>query len=381
MKKNIHYLIALLCAGLSTQLSAQCVNGLDPLGRPCRNVIQTAVPFLRITPDARSGGMGDAGIAVSADPNALHFNGSKMALSESSKSVSMTYTPWFRNSGSDNIYLLNLAGFKQFGNDKNKQAFGIDVRYFSFGTLEWMDENGTRLNQGTPREMSLSIGYARQLTEHLSVGVTGKYIYSNLATGSSVGSTQIKSGKAGAVDVSLTYKKPIQMGSKPTHLTLGAAVSNLGNKISYLYQNDFLPTNLGLGAAWAVSVDAHNSFTFALDANKLLVPTPDAAGTWRNVGVTQGIFQSFSDNYSASGEKLREWTWSTGAEYWYDKQFAIRTGYFYEHASKGGRQYWTTGIGFKSTIATINASYLVPMSVQRNPLGNTLRFSLLFDLK
>jgi hypothetical protein len=363
------------------QLAAQCVNGLDPLGRPCRNVIQTAVPFLRITPDARSGGMGDAGIAVSADPNALHFNGSKMALSESSKTLSMTYTPWFRNLGSDNIYLLNIAGFKQFGNAQNKQAFGIDVRYFSFGTLEWMDENGTRLNQGTPREMSVSIGYARQLTEHLSVGVTGKYIYSNLAMGSSVGSTQIKSGKAGAVDVSLTYKKPIQMGSKPTYLTLGVAISNLGNKISYLYQNDFLPTNLGIGAAWAVSVDAHNSFTFALDANKLLVPTPDAAGTWRNVGVVKGIFQSFSDDYSASGEKLREWTWSTGAEYWYDKQFAIRTGYFYEHASKGGRQYWTTGIGFKSSLATINASYLVPMSVQRNPLGNTLRFSLLFDLK
>jgi Type IX secretion system protein PorV len=380
MKKNINFIATLLLLAIFSNLNAQCVNGLDPLGRPCRNTIQTAVPFMRITPDARSGGMGDAGIAVEGDANAMHFNSSKMSFSEQQSSVSMTYTPWFRNLGADNLYLANLSGFNQFGDPSHKQAIGIDFRFFSLGTLQWMDANGTRLSEGTPREMSLAIGYSRQLTAHLAVGLTGKYIYSNLASGIAVGTTSIRSGSAGAADLSLTYKKPIHVGDKKSDLMIGVAVSNLGNKITYLYRSDFLPTNLGIGAAYSTQLDPHNALTFCLDVNKLLVPTPDAAGTWQNTGVVDGIFKSFSDNYSASGEKFRELTWSTGAEYWYDKQLALRAGYFYEHESKGGRQYFTTGFGFKYNMYGVNFSYLVPLSTQRNPLGNTLRFSILFDL-
>jgi hypothetical protein len=249
------------------------------------------------------------------------------------------------------------------------------------GTLAWTDASGNALREGTPREMSIAIAYSRQLTTHLAVGLTGKYIYSNLASGMAVGMNPIRSGKAGAVDVSLTYQKPMMISDKKADLTLGLAVSNMGNKITYLYRSDFLPTNLGLGAAWAMQLDPHNALTFALDVNKLLVPTPDAQRTWQNVGVVEGMFQSFSDNYSTRGEKFRELTWSTGVEYWYDKQLALRAGYFYEHESKGGRQYFTTGLGLKYNLYGINFSYLVPMSTQRNPLGNTLRFSLLFDLQ
>lgn len=380
MKKNIYFLAIGLILSTATNLTAQCANGLDPLGRPCRNVIQTAVPFLRIAPDARSGGMGDAGIAVTADPNAMHFNGSKMAFATPKTGISITYTPWFRNLGADNIYLANLSGFNKFGSETHQQAIGIDFRFFSMGTLNWTDANGTRLSEGIPREMSLAIAYSRQLTAHLAVGLTGKYIYSNLASGMGVGMNPIRSGKAGAVDVSLTYQKPMMISGKKTDLSIGLAVSNMGNKITYLYRSDFLPTNLGLGAAWAMQLDPHNALTFALDVNKVLVPTPDAQRTWQNVGVVKGMFQSFSDDYSTSGEKFRELTWSTGVEYWYDKQLALRAGYFYEHESKGGRQYFTTGLGLKYNLYGINFSYLVPMSAQRNPLGNTLRMSILFDL-
>jgi hypothetical protein len=380
MKKNIYFSTILLLLSHATNLTAQCANGLDPLGRPCRNVIQTAVPFMRITPDARSGGMGDAGIAVTADPNAMHFNASKMAFTTQETGISMTYTPWFRNLGADNIYLGNLVGVHQFGSEKHKQAIGMDFRFFSMGTLTWTDADGNTLRDGIPREMSFAIAYSRQLTAHLAVGLTGKYIYSNLVAGMGVGMNPIRSGKAGAVDISLTYRKPMVVADKKTDLTIGLAVSNMGNKITYLYQSNFLPTNLGLGAAWAVQFDPHNALTFALDVNKLLVPTPDAQRTWQNIGVVQGMFQSFSDNYSTSGEKFREITWSTGLEYWYDKKLALRTGYFYEHESKGGRQYFTTGIGLKYNLYSINFSYLVPMSIRRNPLGNTLRLSIMFDL-
>ncbi|MEY4935510.1 MAG: hypothetical protein RIS64_1869 [Bacteroidota bacterium] len=365
---------------VTTTLTGQCHDKIDPLGRPCRNVIQTAVPFMRIAPDARSGAMGDVGIATSPDANAMHFNASKLVFAEQSTGASVTYTPWLRNLGVDDIYLADFAGFYQFGEGKRKQAVGIDLRYFSLGKIDWTDENGTRLSEGVPREFSAAVGYSRQLTDKLSVGLTGKFIYSNLAAGLSIGSQQIGSGKAGAADVSLTYKTPIKMSDKKTNLMLGLAVSNIGSKVTYVKNGDFLPTNMGLGAAWEIPLDQYNTITFALDVNKLLVPTPDSLGEWRTLGSVAGIFRSFADSKSNFGEKMRELYWSTGVEYWYDKQFAVRAGYFYEHSTKGGRQYFTAGLGLKYNVFGINLSYLVPTTSQRNPLDNTLRFSLLFDL-
>jgi hypothetical protein len=170
------------------------------------------------------------------------------------------------------------------------------------------------------------------------------------------------------------------MSDKKTNLMLGLAVSNIGSKVTYVKNGDFLPTNMGLGAAWEIPLDQYNTITFALDVNKLLVPTPDSLGEWRTLGSVAGIFRSFADSKSNFGEKMRELYWSTGVEYWYDKQFAVRAGYFYEHSTKGGRQYFTAGLGLKYNVFGINLSYLVPTTSQRNPLDNTLRFSLLFDL-
>jgi Type IX secretion system protein PorV len=384
MKKmnNILRLIALLILISNTtkaQVKGGCSQGYNVItGQPCSGPIRTAVPFLLINPDARSGAMGDAGIANGADANSIHFNASKLAFAEQNFGASLTYTPWLRNLGVNDIYLAYATGFYKFGN-KAKQAVGVGLRYFSLGSLEWTDYNGNSLGQGTPREVEVAVSYSRQLSENLAVGATGKYIYSNLATDQSVGTDPIQSGVSGAFDFSLTYRKPFKMAAGKSNLTIGASIKNVGNKITYLRTADFLPTNLGLGGAWEMPFDQYNSIIFALDFNKLLVPSPDSAGLWRNKSVISGVFSSFGDAAGGFSEEVTEINTSFGIEYWYDKQFAVRAGYFYEPVGKGGRQYFTVGLGLKYSILGINLSYLVPTSSSRGPLDNTLRFSLMFD--
>jgi Type IX secretion system protein PorV len=395
MKKTLILLVAtVLFMGTNTLVSAQqqgCdpTTGKDPLGRDCGGAVQTAVPFLMINPDARSGAMGDVGIAISPDANAIHFNASKYAMAPQKFGMSLTYTPWLRSLGVNDIYLAYAAGYYQFGTDV-KQAIGVSLRYFSLGSIQWTDFNASVLGEGSPREFETAVSYSRQLSKYLAVGATAKFIYSNLATGQSPdgGSERISSGRAGAVDFSMTYKKPITMAAGPSTLMIGAAIKNIGNKITYLRSSDFLPQNLGIGAAWDIPLDQYNSIVVALDLNKLLVPTPNPLDTvrganglpaWKDKSPISAALGSFGDAPGGGQEELKEINFSAGVEYWYDKQFAVRAGYFYEHAEKGGRRYFTVGLGLKYNVMGINLSYLVPTSSQRGPLDNTLRFSLLFD--
>jgi hypothetical protein len=390
MKNFILFALIFMISIISTpKTSAQCFDGFLPNGQKCGGTIQSAVPFLRINPDARSGGMGDVGIALSPDANAIHFNASKLALTDQKFGASLTYTPWLRNLGVDDIYMAYGSGFYQF-DSKVKQTVGVALRYFSLGNITWTDNSGGPLGEGSPREYEVAVSYARQLSPNLAVGVTGKYIYSNLATGQSVGGSQpITSGITGAVDVSMTYKKPMKMAGGASSIMVGGAITNIGGKVSYLNSSDFLPTNLGIGSAWEIPFDQYNSLTIALDLNKMLVITPQPDNTidnnnnkipdWKEVGSVRGMFKSFGDAPGGFKEEMKEINLSAGLEYWYDKQFSVRAGYFREDQSKGGRQYLTMGLGLKYNVMGINLSYLLPTSSQRGPLDNTLRFSLLFD--
>ncbi len=363
---------------------------------PCTNTIITSVPFLRITPDARSGAMGDAGIAISPDANAIHYNASKLAFAEKDLSLSATYTPWLRALGLNDVYMAYLSGYKQID---DRQSLGFGLRYFSLGLINYTNDSGQENGTGKPNEFEISAAYARKLSDNFSVSVGGKFIYSNLAAGQRVGVVEINPGTAGAVDFGVTYKKDIELSGNETNLTIGAAVTNLGTKISYTNSanKDFIPTNLGVGAAWEFQFDEYNSFTITTDINKLLVPTPclgsndpntpdcdvDQNGIpdYKEKSVVGGLIGSFGDAPGGFSEEVRELMYSVGMEYWYDKQFAVRAGYYTEAQTKGNRQFFTVGLGLKYNVFGLNFSYLVPTTNQRNPLDNTLRFSLIFDFE
>lgn len=377
-----------LTLNAQSTIQPRCVDGFNPIdGSKCANAVVSAVPFLRITPDARGGAMGDAGIATSADANGMFYNQSKLAFAKQDVSVSATYTPWLRNLGLNDVYLAYLSAYKKIG---DFQAVGMSLRYFSLGDIEFTDESGTPLGVGKPNEFEITGAYSRKLTERFSAGIGAKFIYSNLATGQMVQGAQIRPATAGAADVSMTYKAPITINRKKSEMTVGASITNIGNKVSYTrsVNRDFIPTNLGVGVAWKMNLDDYNTLTFTTDFNKLLVPTPrpeiNVTGDpdvpdYKELSPVRGIFRSFGDAPGGFSEELKEITLSAGAEYWYDEQFAIRAGYFLEHRSKGARRYLSVGLGLKYNIFGMNFSYLVPTSNQRNPLDNTLRFSLLFD--
>jgi Type IX secretion system protein PorV len=390
----------MMATALTAQVQVQCVNGkgqafdpitgkLVPTGERCANAVTSAVPFLRITPDARGGSMGDVGIATSADANSMHYNPSKLAFADKNISVSATYTPWMRNLGLQDVYLAYLSGYKKI--DEN-QAIGLGLRYFSLGNIEFTNDQGQSIGQGRPNEFEVSAGYSRRLSKYFAAGIAAKFIYSNLASGQFIPgtSTEIKPGIAGAADLSMTYKKPISINKRKNEMTIGLAMSNLGSKITYTnsINRDYIPTNLGLGLGWKMNLDEYNTLTFTTDFNKLLLPTPDPESTdgdqipdYRQLSPVRAVFRSFGDAKGGLAEELREITTGIGAEYWYDDQFAVRAGYFYEHYSKGNRKYFSVGLGIKYNIFGLNFSYLVPTTNQRNPLDNTLRFSLIFDFE
>lgn len=375
--------VGLFFATSYAQTTPECplsING------KCINPLITAVPFLRIIPDARSAALGDAGIGASADANAMHINSSKLVFADSKFSVAGSYSPWLRSLGLTDVYLAYLAGYYKL--DK-VQTIAASLRYFSLGNITFTDDQGNTIRPGKPNEYELGLGYSRLLAENLSAGITGKFIYSNLAAGQVVESTDIFAGSAFAADLSMTYKKKLKMGNTPSNLTLGLALSNIGSKITYTksVNKDFLPANMGVGAGWEFQLDEHNSLTFLLDLNKLLVPTPtnvDADNNvrpdYRDKSPIAGILGSFSDAPGGFSEEIREVSYSSGMEYWYDKQFALRLGYYYEDATKGNRKFITAGMGVKYNVFSLNFSYLVPTSNQRNPLDNTLRFTFLFDI-
>ena len=360
-----------------------------PDGSPCPNSIITAVPFLRIVSDARSAALGDAGIAISPDANALHFNDSKLVFAEQDLGISATYTPWLRELGLNDVYIAYLTGFYKIS---DLQAVGLGLRYFSLGEINFTDINGEPLGNGRPNEFELKGSYARKLSDHFAAAIGAKFIYSNLASGQTVNGQEITVGTAGAADVSFTYSGPLKMQNMESNLTVGLALSNSGSKITYTNaannERDFIPANLGIGAAWELNFDEFNSLTIVTDINKFLVPTPcledcdpgqNGIPDWKEESPIGGIFSSFGDAPGGFSEELQELMFSFGLEYWYDKQFAVRAGYYFEDQTKGARRFFTVGLGLKYNIFGLNFSYLVPTTNQRNPLDNTLRFSLLFD--
>ncbi|RYZ56067.1 MAG: type IX secretion system outer membrane channel protein PorV [Sphingobacteriales bacterium] len=370
-----------LLTGLATQSFAQSnVNGTAV------NTITTAVPFLRISPDARSGGMGDVGIAISADANSQFWNVAKVPFAPKKYGISATYTPWLKDLVPD-IFLAYLSGYAKFGEN---QAVSASLRYFSLGDINFTDINATPIGTGKPREFSFDIGYSRKLSENLSTGLSLRYINSAIATGLSAGpGIDYKPGNAFSADLGVYYTKTKEIDEfTSNNLSLGAVLSNVGSKISYnSTRKDFIPINLGIGAAYTKGIDEYNKVTIALDINKLLVPTPqDTTGDGRGdyipeKSVVSGILGSFNDAPGGFSEELREFQVSLGAEYWYQNQFAVRAGYFYEDKTKGDRKYLTVGLGVKLNVFTLNGAYLVPSGsgINRNPLSNTFRFSLLFD--
>jgi len=348
------------------------------------NVVTSAVPFLRISPDARAGGMGDVGIATSPDANSAFWNLAKTPFSKSTKSISATYTPWLKDLGLNDVYLASLAGYYKLDDE---QAISSSIRYFSLGNIQFTDFAGNDLQAFRPREFSIDFGYSRKLSDKLGLGVALRYINSNLAGGQALNGVTYKAGNAVAGDISLFHNGTKESGAG---INWGVTLSNLGSKISYTsdaLQKDYIPANLGIGIAHTSVFDETSKLTFGLDINKLLVPTPPALGdsaalaNYRSKSVISSWASSFGDAGSF-GNELKEFQASIGAEYSYNDQFMVRAGYFYEDKDKGNRKYFTMGAGIKYNVFGLNFSYLIPSGngVNRNPLSNTLRFSLVFDL-
>jgi hypothetical protein len=349
------------------------------------NVVTTAVPFLRISPDARSGGMGELGIATSPDAYSIFWNVGKTAFNTSKARISATYTPWMRDLVND-VYLANVSGFYKMSDD---QAITGSVRYFSLGDIQFTDNLGNTFGNFRPREFGVDLGYSRKLNDKSGVGITLKYINSNLAGGTAVGSTTYQAGSAIAADLGYYHTNKDANGAG---LAWGVTLSNLGSKIAYTTNadaRDFIPANLGAGVNYTKVYNDKNKLSFGLETNKLLVPTPPAEGdaaalaAYRSKGVVSSWLSSLGDAPGGFGEELKEFQWSMGAEYIYNKQFALRAGYFYENVTKGNRRYFTTGLGVYYNVFMFNFSYLIPTGagVTRNPLSNTLRFSVAFDLE
>jgi len=325
-------------------------------GQCISNTQLTAMPFLRIVPDARGGGMGDVGIAVPSDANSMYYNASKLVFNEQDVGLAVTYTPWLRNLGLDDVYMAYLSGYRQID---NFSAIGVSMRFFSLGDITFTDNNGDPLGD---------------------VPAT-----------------------AFAADISMNWFKEGSMVAGGSKWHFGLAMTNIGSKVSYTGNDlkDFIPANLGIGTALELNFDEFNAITLALDINKLLTPSPisstikdadgndipnpaystdgDEIGDFRQVSLFSGIFGSFSDAQGGFSEELREINYSLGLEYWYDKQFAVRAGYYFENPNKGDRQFLTVGVGIKYNVFGIDLSYLTPTNNRRNPLDNTLRFSLIFD--
>lgn len=362
------------------------------------NTITTAVPFLLIAPDARGGAMGDAGVSSFPDANSQHWNPAKYNFIDKDFGFAVSYSPWLRKLVND----INLAYLGMYKKINKRQVVAMSLRYFSLGNITFTNETGQNIGQYKPNEFAIDASYGFKFTNEVSGAIALRYIYSNLTGGIYVAGAASKAGQSVAADVAVYYEKPIKIKKMNTYFALGVNISNIGSKISYTenLERDFIPTNLRIGPSYTMQFDEHNSLAFMVDFNKLLVPTPpdylldstgkyiyDASGNKiiekgknPNVGVVKGMVQSFYDAPGGFSEELREINYSIGLEYWYDKLFSIRTGFFSENKTKGNRKYFTVGAGLRYSVFGLDFAYLVPIE-QRNPLENTLRFSLLFNFE
>ena len=385
--RNIATAFVLLSFGGS--LSAQRIDPNDSIriSLSGRSIV-TAVPFLLISPDARSGAMGDVGAASSPDINSQHWNAAKYPFIRDRYGMSVTYSPWLRTLVPD-MNLLYLAGYYRVD---DLSAFAGSLRFFSLGTVHFRESSDDPGIPYNPNEYAIDLSYSRKLSEHFSLAVTGRYIRSDLTQGySGTGASRASPANSGAADVSMYYARDLKAlsGTEGSSFALGMNISNIGAKLSYsqnLDAKDFLPANLRLGGAYTLQVDRHNEVTVLLDFNKLLVPTPQLRDTSassrdpKEMEVMESIFSSFSDAPGGFSEEMREIYISAGLEYWYNQTFAVRGGYFHENKYKGGRQYFTLGAGLRFNVFEIDFSYLLPSANNAtNPLKNTLRFTLKFN--
>jgi hypothetical protein len=371
---------------LTILLLIACIshNTLSAQTTPELNAIQTVVPFLTIAPDSRAGAMGDVGVATVPDNYSIFWNAAKLAYIDGNSGFALSYSPWLRTLIPD----INIAYVSFYKRIDARQVMAMSLIYSSLGDIPFTDDFGNIERTFKPNEFSFDGAYSRIFAENFSGGVAFRFIYSNLTGGSVVGGTETKPGISFAADLSAYYNNETDLSGKRFDYAFGLNFSNIGSKMSYTdsREPDFIPMNMRLGTSGAIHLDRFNKLTLALDFNKLLVPTPPKynedreiiAGKDPNVAVPVAIFQSFIDAPDGFREELREITYSLGAEYLYNEQFAIRGGYFHENASKGNRKYFTAGAGFRMNVFAIDVSYLMPV-VQNHPLARTLRFSLAFE--
>lgn len=352
------------------------------------NPVTSAVPFLRITPDTRSAGMGDVGIAIAPDANANYANIARTPFASNKIGVAVNYSPWLRDLSVNDVFIASLAGYYKID---DQQALSASMRYFKLGQIQFTDQLGNDLNLYNPKEFAIDLGYSRKLSSKWGIGIAVRYVNSNLSSGNFNGQNY-KAGSSVMGDLHVYHHGAKENGQG---LNWGLTLSNLGSKVSYssdATQKDYIPANLGLGLAYTKVFDEANKITLGLDVNKLLVPTPPvltgvtssdsaALAKYRNYGVANSWIKSFGDADGKINEEIQEINLSVGAEYWYNNQFGFRAGYFYENANKGNRKYFTVGASVSYSVATLNFAYIFAngSGTTRNPLSNTYRFGLVFN--
>lgn len=382
MNNKIRILAACLFSGIVLTVSAQDKQNMF-------NPVNTSVTSQTIAPDARAAGMGDAGVATDPDVVSQYWNPAKYPFTISRAGISLNYTPWLRQLVSD-MDLAYLAGYYRIG---DYSAVSASLRYFSLGevytSMGESDDNSMTIN---PYEMSFDVAYSLMLSEKFSIAAAVRWIYSDLTYDYTEDTSP---GSAFAADLAAYYQNYFTIGQRECQLGLGLNISNIGSKISFGGDDnsEFIPTNLRLGAALMVPVDEYNRFTITADANKLLVPTypkqNEGESTedymervqkdYYDVSSISGIFKSFGDAPGGFKEELQEIYWSVGGEYVYHDQFALRAGYHHESENKGNRKYFTVGAGFKMSVFSLDAAYVIA-TAKSNPLDQTLRFTLSFDM-
>ena len=360
------------------------------------NPVTTGVTSLSIAPDARGAAMGDIGAATDPDINSQYWNPSKYAFAYSQGAIGLSYTPWLRKLVND-IFLGSLAGYWKIGSQDN-QAISASLRYFSLGEVNTSTSGGGTGQSLNPYEMAFDLGYSRKLSEKFSMGVTFRYIFSDLGFSDSYAGDQSKGASSFAADISGYFTTYPIIGRNECQWSWGWNISNIGTKVSYNNGENpaFLPTNLRLGTTFTFPLADYHNLSLSLDFNKLLVPTRpresdyddtpegqveylNALEDWQNMSPITGIFKSFSDAPGGFKEELREINYSIGAEYSYNQQFFLRAGYYHESQFKGNRQYFGIGAGFSLNVVRLDASYMMA-TAQTSPLDQTLRFTLTFDM-
>ena len=380
------FMVVGLCATAQAQY-----GGYNASTGQTNNYISTGMPILQIAPDAISGALGDAGAAYEPNAYSAHWNNAKLAFAPIDMSISTTYTPWLRKLDSE-MNFLYLGGYKRIN---KRSTIGASLTYFTMGKIQHMNNEGASLGEFQPNEFAIDATYAMKLSDNLALGATIRYIRSDLTQGLDVEDQTTKAANALAADVGLFYEYDID---KQQQLALALTMSNLGSKLSYSdddTENEFLPANLRLGGRYTYTIDDYNKVNFLLDLNKLMVPTPPVYNTtdsvwegrysnladYNSTSSVRGMLYSFFDAPDGLKEELREVSLSVGAEYWYSEIIAARLGYFWEHKTKGARQYLTMGFGIRYKAMAFDFSYLVPTtSFSNNPLANTIRVSLTFNL-